>query len=265
MVSRSAGCARKCSLEPRTGIRTSPTVSGATLPVTTPSLPIIRWSAICRPSSCDGTSAAAIWTSNIPPERRRAPRTGPFERRVTRGLAVLAVQVRADVVERAARGAEARVDLVELGGVEGRAEALEALAVVEAELGGEVIAVQQADVVDAAGKRLRRLDLDRAVALEPGGRRDQLADDHVLLQACEAVDLALERRVGEDLRGLLEGGRREEGVRGQRGLGDAEDDLGVHGRLAARGDDLVVDALELVPVDVLARQQVRVALLLDAD
>ena len=70
-----------------------------------------------------------------------------------------------------------------------------------------------------------RLDLDRAVALEPGGRRDQLADDHVLLQAREAVDLALERRVGEHLRGLLEGGRRQERVRGQRGLGDAEDDL----------------------------------------
>ena len=98
----------------------------------------------------------------------------------------------------------------------------------EPELGGEVVALEQADVVDAAGQRLRRLDLDRAVALEPGGRRDQLADDHVLLQAREAVDLALERRVGEDLRGLLEGGRREEGVRGQRGLGDAEDDLRVH-------------------------------------
>src|SRR3954447_10016173 len=177
---------------------------------------------------------------------------------------VFAAEVGADVVERAARRAEAGVDLVELGGVEGRAEALQALFVAEAELGGEIVALEQADVVDAAGQRLRRLDLDRAVALEAGGRRDQLADDHVLLQAREAVDLALERRVGEDLRGLLEGGRREEGVRGQRGLGDAEDDLGVHGRLAARGDDLVVDALELVPVDVLARQQVGVALLLDA-
>src|SRR5215210_3719426 len=174
-------------------------------------------------------------------------------------------QVRADVVEAAAARAEARVDLVQLGRVEGRAEALQALAVVEAELGGEVVALQQPDVVDAAGERLGRLDLDRAVALEPGGGRDQLADDHVLLQAREAVDLALECRVGEDLRGLLEGGRREEGVRGQGGLGDAEDDLGVDRRLAARGDHLVVDALELVAVDELARQQVRVALLLDAD
>src|ERR1700750_2157880 len=96
-----------------------------------------------------------------------------------------------------------------------------------------------------------RLAVDRAVGLEPGGRRDQLADDHVLLQAREAVDLALERRVGEDLRGLLEGGRREEGGGGQRGLGDAEDDLRVHRRLAAFGLHLLVDPPELMPVHVL--------------
>src|SRR3954471_20081138 len=101
---------------------------------------------------------------------RRAPhRRGPQRKRDD--LAVFAaVQIRADVVERAARGAEARVDLVELGRVEGRAEALQALAVVEAELGGEVVAVEQADVVDAARQRLRGLDLDRAVALQPRGR-----------------------------------------------------------------------------------------------
>ena len=103
--------------------------------------------------------------------------------------------------------------------------AAEALAVVQPQLGGELVALEQGDVVDAAGERLGRLDLDRAVALEPGRGRDQLADDHVLLQAREAVDLALERRVGQHLRGLLEGGRREERVGRQRGLGDAEDDL----------------------------------------
>src|ERR1700754_1950121 len=180
-------------------------------------------------------------------------------------LRAVVVEIGADVVERAARGTEARVDLVQLGRVEGGAEALQALAVVEPELGGEVVAVEQADVVDAAGQRLRRLDLDRAVALEARRRRDQLADDHVLLEAGEPVDLALQRRVGEHLRGLLEGGRREEGVRGQRGLRDAEDDLGVHGGLAARGLDLVVDPPELMAVDVLAGQQVAVALLLHAD
>src|SRR4051812_23878083 len=170
----------------------------------------------------------------------------------------------AEVVEAAPGGAEARPDLLELGRVERRAEALEPLAVVEPELGRQVVALEQADVVDPAGERLGRLDLDRAVALQARGRRDQLPDDHVLLQARQAVDLALERRVGEDLRGLLEGGRREERVRRQRRLGDAEDDLRGDRGLAAVGDHLVVDPLELVPVHELAREQVRVALLLDA-
>src|SRR5512133_1478438 len=37
---------------------------------------------------------------------------------------------------------------------------------------------------------LGRPDIDRAVPLQPGGGRDQLPDDHVLLQAQQAVDLA---------------------------------------------------------------------------
>ena len=88
------------------------------------------------------------------------------------------------------------------------------------------------DLVDRARQRLGRLDLDPPVALEPRGGRDQLADDHVLLQAVEGVLLALERGVGQDLRRLLEGGRRQERVRVQRGLRDAEDDLLVLRRLA---------------------------------
>ena len=38
-------------------------------------------------------------------------------------------------------------------------------------------------LLDRRLRRLDRLDLQRAVVLEPGRRRDQLADDHVLLQA----------------------------------------------------------------------------------
>src|SRR5215213_6153512 len=159
----------------------------------------------------------------------------------------------AEVVEAAPGGAEARPDLLELGGVERGAEALEPLAVVEAEL------------VDPAGERLGRLDLDRAVALQARGRRDQLPDDHVLLQAREAVDLALERRVREDLGGLLEGGRRQERVRRQRRLRDAEDDLLGLGALLALRDHRVVDLPVLVAVDELPGQQVRVALLVDPD
>src|SRR5215213_2448095 len=171
----------------------------------------------------------------------------------------------AEVVEAAPGGAEARPDLLELGGVERRAEALEPLAVVEAELGRQVVALEQADVVDPAGERLGRLDLDRAVALQARGRRDQLADDHVLLQAREAVDLALERGVREDLGGLLEGGRRQERVRRQRRLRDAEDDLLGLGALLALRDHRVVDLPVLVAVDELPGQEVRVALLVDPD
>src|SRR5215213_8402419 len=171
----------------------------------------------------------------------------------------------AEVVEAAPGGAEARPDLLELGGVERGAEALEPLAVVEAELGRQVVALEQADVVDPAGERLGRLDLDRAVALQARGRRDQLADDHVLLQAREAVDLALERGVREDLGGLLEGGRRQERVRRQRRLRDAEDDLLGLGALLALRDHRVVDLPVLVAVDELPGQEVRVALLVDPD
>src|SRR3712207_9071848 len=37
-----------------------------------------------------------------------------------------------------------------------------------------------------------------------GARRDERAHDHVLLQALEGVDLAVDRRLGEDAGGLLE-------------------------------------------------------------
>src|SRR4029453_8275996 len=66
-------------------------------------------------------------------------------------------------------------------------------------------------------------DVDRAVPLQPGGGRDQLPDDHVLLQAQQAVDLALDRGVGQHLRRLLEGGGREERLRRERRLRDPED------------------------------------------
>ena len=117
------------------------------------------------------------------------------------------------------------------------AEARERLAVGESELSSEIVVVEQADVVHPPRERLGRLDLNPAVALETGRRRDQLADDDVLLEAVQAVDLALERRVGQHLRGLLEGGRGQERVGVQRGLRDPEDDL-----LGLRGLAAVVHA-----------------------
>src|ERR1051326_845806 len=54
----------------------------------------------------------------------------------------------------------------------------------------------------ARGHLLGGLDLDAAVALEAGRGRDQLPDDHVLLEAEQTVGLAFDRRVRQHLRGL---------------------------------------------------------------
>src|SRR5690606_35049099 len=51
----------------------------------------------------------------------------------------------------------------------------------------------------------------------PGG--NQAPDDHVLLQAPQGIDLAVDGGFGQHPRGLLEGRRGDERVRGQRGLG----------------------------------------------
>src|SRR4051794_16484424 len=63
--------------------------------------------------------------------------------------------------------------------------------------------------VDGGARLLGRLDRDVPVAADARTRRDQLSDDHVLLEAEQAVALALDRRVGEDLGRLLEGGGRQ--------------------------------------------------------
>src|SRR5438067_1909581 len=73
-------------------------------------------------------------------------------------------------------------------------------------------------------------DVDLPVPLETRRGRDQLADDHVLLQPEQPVDLALDRGVGEHLRRLLEGGRREERLGRERSLRDPEDQR-LEGRL----------------------------------
>src|SRR5204863_5143513 len=82
-------------------------------------------------------------------------------------------------------------ELLELLGERG-SEALELGDVAllgEAELGGQLVGVEE--IVLGALGRLDRLDLERAVVLEAGRRRDQLADDHVLLQPEETVALRL--------------------------------------------------------------------------
>src|SRR5512146_1419067 len=93
-------------------------------------------------------------------------------------------------------------------------------------------------------ERLGRLDRDLPVLLETGRGRDQLPDDHVLLEPEQAVDLALDRGVREHLRRLLEGGGREERLRRERRLGDAEDERLERRLLALGGSRRVVRPLE---------------------
>ena len=94
--------------------------------------------------------------------------------------------------------------------------------------------------------RLRFLDgeleLDVAVAVEAGAGRDQVTHDDVFLEAAQVVDLAERGGFGEHPGGVLEGRGGDERVGLQRGLGDAEQDRLAFGRLAALGDDLLVDA-----------------------
>src|SRR2546430_92535 len=140
----------------------------------------------------------------------------------------------------------------------------------------EAVAPVGADLLERGEQRLAlvsllrhllgRADVDRAVPLQPGGGRNQLPDDHVLLQPVQAVDLALDRGVGQHLRRLLEGSRSEERLRRKGGLGDAEDQrlerrllllrlLLLDARVLALEDDLVHE---------LAGQEVGVACVLDA-
>ncbi len=149
---------------------------------------------------------------------------------------------------------------------EGGAEALEVglSAALETELGGELVLVEQA-LLARGLDRLGGLDRQGAVVLEPGRCRDQLADDHVLLQPDQAVALALEGRVGEDLGRLLEGSGREERLGGERGLGDAENPLLGLGRRAAVLLDLLVQALQGLAILELTGEQRGRALRLDLD
>ena len=51
-----------------------------------------------------------------------------------------------------------------------------------------------------------------------GSRRDQAADDDVLLEAVQAVHLAVDGGIGEDTRRFLERGGRDEGTGGATGI-----------------------------------------------
>src|SRR6266566_1024319 len=117
----------------------------------------------------------------------------------------------------------------------------------------------EVDAVAAVG-----VDLDSAVLLQAGGRRDQLADDHVLLQPEQPVDLALDRRIRQDLGRLLERGGRKEGLGGERCLCDPEDQRLERRLVLLLLLDACVLAVEHRLVDELAGQQIGLARVLDA-
>src|SRR6478609_6974527 len=112
---------------------------------------------------------------------------------------------------------------------------------------------------------LGRLHRDVAVAGQTRARRDELAEDDVLLEPEEGVGLALHRGLGEDAGGLLEGRRRQPRLGRERGLGDAHELGTTRGRLAALGHDATVLVLEAATLGEHARQEVGVALLDDRD
>src|SRR6185437_9838430 len=129
------------------------------------------------------------------------------------------------------------------------------------------------------GRHDRRLLLalvqDQLVALDrdladlghrgAGASRDEPADNDVLLEAFQRVDLAVDGGLGEHAGGLLERRRREEGAGLQARLGDAEQNRRPRGGLLALLLGLGVDLVELDLVDLLARDHVGLALVGDFD
>ena len=88
---------------------------------------------------------------------------------------------------------------------------------------------------------------------------DQATDDDVLLQATQVVALAHDGRLGQHPGGFLEGSRRDERVGGQRGLGDAQQDVFIRRRQLAFVVHLVGGIQELAALDLLAHDEVGAA------
>src|SRR5690606_2610218 len=128
---------------------------------------------------------------------------------------------------------------------------------------GQVLRAGLLGAVEVQRFVVGRVGLDLLVAGHAGTGGDELADDDVLLEAAEAVGAALDGGLGEDPGGLLERRRGQPRVGGQRRLGDAHELRATLGGLLALGDQAAVDVREDPLVDALARQEVRVARLLD--
>ena len=77
-----------------------------------------------------------------------------------------------------------------------------------------------------ADRTFRRFDVALTTTLfvvgKAGSRRNKTTHNHVLLEAAQAVALAGYRSFGQYAGSLLEGGRGDEALGGQRGLGDTQ-------------------------------------------
>ncbi len=108
------------------------------------------------------------------------------------------------------------------------------------------------------------LHVDVAILRHAGSRGDEAADDDVLLESAQVVDSAGDCGLRQHSGGLLERGRRDERLRRQRRLRDAEQQRRSVGGLAAAVHDLLVLLHEAEAIDLLVHQEVRVANARDA-
>src|SRR5262245_39776268 len=93
---------------------------------------------------------------------------------------------------------------------------------------------QRAQTAALRGDPLGALLLAQSLALlQTSAGRDELADDDVLLEAAQVIGRAGDRRLGEHARGLLEGRRRQEAIRVERGFRHAQQDRLRRRRLSA--------------------------------
>src|SRR6185437_12682628 len=110
--------------------------------------------------------------------------------------------------------------------------------------------IHEAAALDAIGRLAAR-----GMGGEARARRDEPADDDVLLQAAQVVLETAHRRLREDTGGLLEGGRGDEGLRREGRLGDAEQHRLQGRQLLAVLLRAIVDVERARPVELLAAQE----------
>src|SRR5208283_3226979 len=114
-------------------------------------------------------------------------------------------------------------------------------------------------VFDGSRRRHFGKQLNAAVVFETGAGGNEPAHDDVFLEAAEIVHLAGNGGFGKDAGGLLEAGSRDEGIGGERRLGDTEEQGTSSSGTAAFGDHAVVLFAEAELVHLLFEEEGGVA------